>query len=356
VCEGSLGWGNKFLQVAPAAAQVDIDGFGIDLGLGTPVVTFQVQAAEDDCCRTFQIYSLRTPPKLLRTITGGSFYRTADTDLDGQVEIWTNDAASLIDFENADIDRPEFAPTVILRFVHGRLLDVGSEFQSYFDSQIERFRSVLSPQDIQDFKNSDGRLPPTSHFSLEDLRHSQNLERTKIKVLQIIWAYLYSGREQDAWTALVDMWPAQDSNRIRAAIVAARHRGILSQIDSASASAASRGSKTKIFDLRTEIAPTPGLRWTRQMEENKNPEYVRPIPILIDRQASEAASAWEATGSEVLVDLTIDSAGKVQSAESNNPAFDSSLKGATSRWKFIPAMNGRQSVASRVYFFVSPKR
>jgi len=56
------------------------------------------------------------------------------------------------------------------------------------------------------------------------------------------------------------------------------------------------------------------------------------------------------------VDLTIDSAGKVQSAESNNPAFDSSLKGATSRWKFIPAMNGRQSVASRVYFFVSPKR
>src|SRR5579884_880888 len=37
VCEGSLGWGNKFLQVAPAAAQVDIDGFGIDLGLGTPV-------------------------------------------------------------------------------------------------------------------------------------------------------------------------------------------------------------------------------------------------------------------------------------------------------------------------------
>ena len=80
------------------------------------------------------------------------------------------------------------------------------------------------------------------------------------------------------------------------------------------------------------------------------------MPILIDRQAPVGQSEANISGSEILLDLTIDSAGKVRSAQSNDPLFDASLKEATTRWKFIPAYNGRDPIASRIYLYVSPKR
>jgi len=57
------------------------------------------------------------------------------------------------------------------------------------------------------------------------------LRLTKIKVLEIVWAYLYSGREQEAWQALTDMWPTSDFERVRAALTSARASGIPGQLD-----------------------------------------------------------------------------------------------------------------------------
>jgi hypothetical protein len=355
-CEGTLLWDKQKLAVAAAAVQVDVDAFGIDVGLGPPVVTLQVKKTDAECCMTFQIYSLQKPPKLLRKITGGSFFSTADIDLDGQIEIWTNDASSMEDFESPNVGRPDLAPTVILRFVHGRLLDVGSEFPSYFDSEIARVRRELGPEDLRDFKNSNGRLPPTAHFSPGDLHHSENLERTKIRVLQIIWSYLYSGREQDAWNSLADMWPAKDIDRIRAAILSARARGILAQVDGVSAGVPSRAKAMEVFDLRTRSAPPPGIRWAKRIEEENRLAIIPPAPILIEHRSAEGKSEADLANSELLLDLVIDSAGKVRSAESAEPSFDISLKSAIARWKFIPALSAHRAVASRVYFLVSPKR
>src|SRR3984893_974820 len=169
-CEGALLWEKSKALIATGAAEIDVDAFGIDLGVGSPVATFQVKKAETECCMTLQIYSLRKPPKLLRTLTGGTFFSTADSDLDGQVEIWTDDTASLEGFESRGFGGSYSAPTVVLRFVQGRLLDVGSEFQSYFDGEIAKVRSGLDPEELREFKNSSGRLPPTAHFSPEDLR------------------------------------------------------------------------------------------------------------------------------------------------------------------------------------------
>jgi len=59
---------------------------------------------------------------------------------------------------------------------------------------------------------------------------------------------------------------------------------------------------------------------------------------------------------ELLVELVIDSAGKVRSAESAAPAFDASLKSEVGRWKFVPAFDGGHGVASHVYMLVSQKR
>jgi len=57
-----------------------------------------------------------------------------------------------------------------------------------------------------------------------------------------------------------------------------------------------------------------------------------------------------------LLDLVIDSAGKVRSAESAEPSFELFLKSDVARWKFIPALSAGRAVTSRVYFLVSPKR
>src|SRR5579862_4392897 len=88
-CEAGLTWDNQSLVVAESAAEIDVDLFGADLGLGAPVVAFEVLESEADCCIAYQIYSLAKPPKLLRTIRGGERFYAGDTDLDGRVEIWT---------------------------------------------------------------------------------------------------------------------------------------------------------------------------------------------------------------------------------------------------------------------------
>jgi hypothetical protein len=356
MCQATMGWDKRSLVVTDAAAQVDVDALGIDLGLGTPVVAFQVKRADADCCRTLLVYSLQKPPKLLRTITGGSFFSAADAELDGRIEIWTNDAAAAREFYDPDVERQGFAPTVVLRFVQGRLWDVTPQFQPHFDNEIAGLRAQLNSDDLREFKNSNGRLPPTAHFSAEDLRRSENLQRTKIGVLRIVSSYLYSGREQIAWNSLAEMWPAEDFNRVRTAILSARAKGILAQVDGVSPPGPSRAALTKVYDIRSQSVEPPDPRFTRRIGPRSEPPIMPPVPILIDRQAPAGQSEANISGSEILLDLTIDSAGKVRSAQSNDPLFDASLKEATARWKFIPAYNGRDPIASRIYLFVSPKR
>lgn len=50
------------------------------------------------------------------------------TGLGGRVEIWTHDAGAADGFEGLDLDEFDFAPTVVLRFEGGRLMDVSSDF------------------------------------------------------------------------------------------------------------------------------------------------------------------------------------------------------------------------------------
>src|SRR6202051_1635147 len=165
LCDATLNWDKGNMAIAAAAAQLDVDAFGVDLGLGVPVVAFQVKKSAAECCMEYKIYSLRTPAVFLRSITGGEFFSAADTDLDGRVEIWTDDAAAVSGFENFLLSELDFAPPVVLRFVRGRLLDVSPEFQPYFDRKIAEERAKLNRQDVSDFKSSDGKLAPSAIVS-----------------------------------------------------------------------------------------------------------------------------------------------------------------------------------------------
>jgi hypothetical protein len=353
VCEAALSWGDQNLVVSDAAPELDIDAFGADLGLGVPVVAVQVKKAKADCCMEYRIYSLREPPVLLHSITGGEYFSAADTDLDDRVEIWTDDAASVEGFENLRLRDLDFAPPIVLRFVRGRLLDASSEFRSYFDQKIADERAKLNPQDLVDFKSSDGKLAFAAAIPADPL---PRLRSVKVKVLEIVWSYLYSGREQEAWRSLAEMWPAADFDRIRAALLNARARGIRSQVDGVSTAVpAGHETHAKIFDGTTTVSPLTGV--TPKGVKPK-PEITPPRAILMERQPPVSAVEIELAQSESLLKLVIDSAGKVRSVEAmgNDERIDEGLVRSTSNWKFIPAFSDGQPVASQILLGVSLRR
>jgi hypothetical protein len=353
VCAAAISWSDQKLAIADTASQADVDAFGVDLGVGAPVAAIQIKRSKAECCMEYKIYSLRAPPVLLRSLTGGEFFSAADTDLDGRVEIWTDDAASVEGFENLRLRDLDFAPPIVLRFGRGRLLDVSSEFQPYFDQKIADERAKLNPQDLGDFKTSDGKLASPAALPAGWLFRLRNV---KMKVLEIVWAYLYSGREKEAWRSLAEMWPAADVDRIRTAIMNARARGIRSQVDGVSnASSAGHEVHAKIFDGTLVVAPTPGV--TPKGVKPKQ-EITPPKAILMERPPPMTPVEIELAQTESSLKLVIDSAGKVRSVEviGNVQSVDEGLLRSTANWKFIPAFSEGQPVASRIFLGVSLKR
>jgi hypothetical protein len=347
VCKATLTWDRQDLQVVPEASQVDIDALGVDLGLDMPVVAFQVKNFDSDSGLAYQIYSLQKPPRLLRTITGGDFFSAADTDLDGHIEIWTGDAA-LDGFENLALSELDFAPTIVLRFENHRLMDVSSEFRSNFDGQIAEVRARLDSHELTDFRSSDGKLPVMSPMPVEQLHR---LRIAKIKILEIVWAYLYSGREQEAWHALADFWPPADFDRVRASIMNSYTRGIHSQVDGVSPGSSRLHLKHSayVYNSATDTEGKPAGSDSANLTADTKPQAIllrRPPPL--DTQDALPKS-------EEMVDLVIDAAGKVRSAKMVGAA-DKDLISATADWKFIPAFRNGRAVASRMRLAVVPLR
>jgi hypothetical protein len=343
-CAAKLSWEKQELVVATGVAQLDLDAFGVDLGDGAPVAAFQIKQSDAECCMVYEIYSLEKPPHILRTITGGDFFSASDVDLDGRVEIWTHDAAALNGFENLALSELDSAPSVVFRFAHGQLQDVSAEFQPYFDDEIVTIRAGIRAQDLKDFRGSDGKLTATQSISAERLHH---LRMVKVKVLELVRAYLYSGREQDAWRSLAEMWPPADIDRIRGALVNARARGIHSQARGTSLGAP-RGKKkhAHIFDAVSRPGPDAKL------------EVIPPTAILLLRPPVSEIQQQGVAKPEVLLDLVIDGAGKVRSAEpaGNAKDVDADLINAALAWKFIPAFKDNRPVASRLRLAVSPRQ
>jgi hypothetical protein len=361
VCEAKLHWGKTELLVEPKAWEVDVDAMSIDLGLGAPLVAFQIRKSNVDRSVKYEIYSLEQPPRLLRTIKGGSEYSAADTDLDGRIEIWTNDAEAVSGFENIPLNALDFSPPVVFRFEKKQLFDVSSEFRSSFDRQIATVRAQLNNQQLTEFKHSDGGLLNKSSLPL-DQAHS--LSTTKIKVLEVVWCYLYSDREFQAWKTLAEMWPESDFDRIRAAILNARAKGIRSQADGVSHEPSPGRFKKKHAMIYDRVADTDPVKsnelsfaYAAGMSGPGKDKHTfeadtYPIPILL-RRPNPLEASRAALENEVLVNLVIDAAGKVRSAKAEGKA-GKDLLDATAGWKFVPAFKDGRPVASRLQLGVAP--
>jgi hypothetical protein len=173
------------------------------------------------------------------------------------------------------------------------------------------------------------------------------LRDAKVKVLEVVWNYLYSGREQQAWRELSEMWPAGDEARIHTAILNARARGISGQLDrNSSAPGTKVGKLVQIFDAIHHQSPSGKL------------EVIPPQPIVLRRPAPAGSLSANSIGSASIMELVIDSAGKVRSAEPavKGKAADEDLVQAAYGWKFIPAFKSGRAVASRIHLEDSPKQ
>jgi hypothetical protein len=255
---------------------------------------------------------------------------------------------------------------MVLRFQKGKLLDVTTEFATAFDKRIETLRSQLRPQDLSDFKNSDGKLQATDSSLAEEIRR---LLGVKAKVLEIVWSYLYGGREQEAWSSLAELWPTTDADRIRESLLKARASGMRTQLDAVSIADPRRKKGVQVFNTTpsqggnaprsgtasgaatsaaAEMGPAASAGRPFESGTGSQDPIIAAVPILIRIFPTEG---------KMTVSLVIDSAGKVRSAtpsgrvasnDNNNDQMN-----AISEWKFVPAFKDHLPVASSMVRVIS---
>jgi hypothetical protein len=191
----------------------EISGADVNGG-GKPDVVFDAFTGGEHCCYVYWIVSLAKTPKVIREIHN-QVPLVFQKRPDGGTEIRTGEGSFDLFFlpHSASV-----IPGLVLRLEGDRLVDISSEYREEYDQQIAQARSQLSPDDLERFRQS--------RFSQK--MFADQLSTVK-RVLTIVLNYLYSGREQQAWQALDEMWPPSDKERVRGLILERRARGLLAQ-------------------------------------------------------------------------------------------------------------------------------
>jgi hypothetical protein len=176
----------------------------------------------------YAVVSLSQAPGLVRELVVSAPLNFEDLDGDGRVEIWARDYAFL-DFDGLPAAISP-APRVVFRLKGATLAHVSQAFWSEYEREIAEARGLISQDTLDDFLavpiQGDDKKP-------KELGPEEQRKITELKgiVLEIVLAYLYGGRGQEAWKALDDMWPATDKPRMRQMILKARSSGILTEIN-----------------------------------------------------------------------------------------------------------------------------
>lgn len=198
------------------ALKVDkISGADIN-GDGKPELVIDGYSGGERCCFTYTVVGLVGGGSVIRTMKSGAPL-TFEKQEDGTVLIRGTETSLdyfLVPHSMAVV------PQVLLKMRGDSLVDVGAEFQPRYDKLIEEARSGLSEADISRFRQS----------RYNDKLFTDQLPTVR-RVLTIVLNYLYSGREDEAWRSLQELWPASDQGRVKALILQRRERGLLNQIN-----------------------------------------------------------------------------------------------------------------------------
>jgi hypothetical protein len=183
---------------------------------GAPDTVFTTYTGGKSCCFDYTIVSLGKSPALLRKIHNQEQLHFEKQN-DGSVIIRAGDGA--FDLFMLPHDK-SVVPDVFFKFQGTELKNVSGEFPQGYDDKIARARSELTPAALEKFRASD------IHKSM----YTDQLETVR-QVLTIVLNYLYSGREEQGWKALEELWPSGDQDRVRSLIIERRNRGLLAQLN-----------------------------------------------------------------------------------------------------------------------------
>ena len=196
-------------------------GFSIEVagqdvnGDGIPDVVLKAYSGGAHCCWTYYIISLGSKPALIKKFENNRdavFFRDEES---GRIVMGTLDG--VFDYFDGLCHACTPFPDVYLRLDGTNLIDISPEFVAHYDEIIAENRKTLTAEERQ-------RLRVLS----EKPSDAVPVRETVQKVLMIVLAYLYSGREAQARQALQDVWPPFDQERIWNSILETRRSGILS--------------------------------------------------------------------------------------------------------------------------------
>ncbi len=165
------------------------------------------------CCWTYSIYSLGLNPRLLTRIHNERDIAFVQQPTSHNVTMKTQDGR--FDYFDGLCHACTVFPIVFLRLEGDSLKDVSAEFWPDYQKEIDAAEKLLTPEAIAKFRSSDGKSPEVSD--------------TKTTVLNIVFAYLYGGKPDQAWEELQKLWPTKDYDRIKALIIKTRGEGFVNR-------------------------------------------------------------------------------------------------------------------------------
>jgi hypothetical protein len=198
----------------------EYDATGMQVFVGQGVTTDEgtnvIIQADASMYKVF-VVSLGEHAHLLKTIENHYGFWLQD-DCGGEIRIRTLDGAfqgnsDLIDVYHYDL----FTPPVVFEMEGEKLIDATPACRPYFDRQIESLRSRLTTEDVSGFRTN----------QIADAFHRGEV---KGRILNVIFCYLYTGREAQAQEILRQMWPSNDADRLWQSILKLRTAGVLSQV------------------------------------------------------------------------------------------------------------------------------
>lgn len=185
-------------------------------GEGNPDLVVTGYSGGEHCCFTYTIVSLQKNPRTIRKISNASAL-TFEKQPDGTVLI--RGAESSLDYFL--IPHPmAVVPQIFLKLRGADLVDVSDQFQPQYDKLINEARNELTTAEMEKFRAS----------RYNDKMFTDQLPTVR-RVLTIVLNYLYSGREEQGWQALNDLWPASDQSRVKNLIQQRRGRGLWAQLN-----------------------------------------------------------------------------------------------------------------------------
>jgi hypothetical protein len=196
-------------------------GTGEDIfGDGNTSLILEGYSGGAHCCWTYSIIDLGERPMILPQVENESPFFFFRDSADGKFKILTGDGA--FDYFDGMCHACTPFPSVVLEVREGKLRDASAQFVADYDREIAEARSGINQGEL-------GRFLAVADLATNGQAQAES-EHLRQAILEVVLSYLYSGREQQAWQELNEMWPANDVQRIKKLILKTRGKGVLSKV------------------------------------------------------------------------------------------------------------------------------